>query len=285
MSQRRAANEKQGREDYLKQRGYEIVQKIDSGGQGTVYQARKEERGLVALKVIKIKRKHKHKGDDLQLDLQRELTIISKIRHPNIIEIYEILRTKHKVYIFMEYAECGTLGSLVRKNGPLPEDVCKSYFRPIVSALLYLHENSIAHRDLKLDNVLLDRKKTPKLTDFGYSRFVESNSPVDTLVGSPSYYPPEIIDKVESYNPYLVDVWCLGICLFSMLNESYPFDRRDRRKMRQNQGNKNYHFQKDVDRKISAEVKDLVSKMLEPDVKKRIELKSISHHKWLKVDN
>lgn len=168
------------------------------------------------------------------------------------------------------------MGSVVRKLGPLCEWKTKAWFCPIAKAVQYLYKHKIARRDLKLDNILLDAHFNPKLTNFSFSRFVATDPKSkkgvksDTFCETPSYNTP--------YDPYFVDVWCLGICLFVMLNEDYPFDRANKEKMYENQIKRNFKFRNAVESKVSADVKDLIRKLLEPDPNRGITINDICKH-------
>lgn len=263
----------------FKQEGYEIGEKLDSGGFGTVYKAQRDGK-LVAVKVIKVSH-----PPSLDEDMQRELMILTNIRHEHVVQTYDIMRTKNKIYIFMEFASGGTIGKFVRTHGPLTETVSKLWFPPIVDALLYLKSLKIAHRDLKLDNVLLDEYMNPKLTDFGLSRYVLFDDKghvrlTDSWVGTESYMPPEMLLK-KKYNPFISDIWSLGVCLYVMMCNVYPFDRKNRPQMISNQLSRTWKWLDRFEKKLAPSLKDLENRMLEPDVTKRITLESVAKHKWM----
>ena len=141
-------------------------------------------------------------------DLKRELAISRALRHPNCIHVEDLFRTR--VYIVMDFMPNGTVGSVVRKNGPLCEWDIKIWYPAILSAVAYLHRNKVAHRDLKLDNVLLDGHFNPVLGDYGFSRYVMicrngGVLPSDTYCGTRSYNPPQILMRMP-YDPYKVSV-------------------------------------------------------------------------------
>lgn len=271
--------------DILAQRGYRTFVKLDSGGQGRVYKTVKNNR-IYACKVVSVDNP-KGKMDD---DLMREITITKNLKNPNCIKVVDLFRSKNKIYIMMEFMPNGTIGSYVRKRGPLCEWNTKSWFCPIARAVKYLHDNRIAHRDIKLDNILLDSHMNPILTDFGFGKFVSIDpkdqrvEKSDTFCGTLSYYPPEVLIKTP-YDPFKADVWCLGISLFIMLNQIYPFDRKDKKKMYENQINRNYKLRTSVDQKISQDVKDLVRKLLEPVFSKRISTAEVCNDVWFPIDS
>lgn len=140
--------------------------------------------------------------------------------HENIAQIYEVIKKDSKIYIFMEYCKNGELFDKINSSGPMPERECARIFNQILSALLYLKENSLSHRDIKPENVLFDEDWNVKLIDFGFS--CHSGDFRRTVCGTPSYTPPEILRKTQ-YDPELADVWSLGVTLYAMLAAKLPF--------------------------------------------------------------
>lgn len=280
MSTARAYADLTASESFLTNKGFHIGEKLDSGGYGVVYKAKKNDQ-VLAVKVVKIS----DGAEALEPDLQREVAIIAKIQHPNIIHTFDIMRTKSKLYIFMEFASGGTVGRYIRKNGYMPEWGAKDiFFAPTARALEYLHSINIAHRDLKLDNILLDERMHPKLTDFGLSRYLKPDTAgrflSDTFCGTESYMPPEM-HKQQLYDPFTADVWSLAVCLYVMLNDSYPFDRKNKERMIEKQLKRDWTFVPEVASVISRECKDFLRHMLEPDVKKRFSMAQCLSHPWM----
>ena len=151
--------------------------------------------------------------------------------------------------------------------------------------MIYLHSIGISHRDLKLDNILLDDVYSPKLTDFGLSRFCQRDKHgnivlASTHCGTVSYMAPEVLQK-KRYDPMKADVWSLGICLYVMLTDCYPFDRRDQLTMLRKMKNRDWHFPPRVRSSISNFCAHLLGIMLEPNVEQRILLKQIPLHRWM----
>lgn len=137
----------------------------------------------------------------------------------------------------------------------------------------------------QLDNILLDDVYNPKLTDFGLSRYCKRDKLGNILLasthcGTESYMAPEVLQK-KLYDPMKADVWSLGVCLFVMLADCYPFDRRDQLNMIKKMFNKDWHFPPKVKGSISNLCTDLLNKILEPNVDKRILLKEIPSHPWM----
>ena len=159
------------------------------------------------------------------------------------------------------------------------------FFAPVVDALIYLHDLNISHRDLKLDNILLDELYSPKLTDFGLSRYCQRDRHGNVMLasthcGTESYMAPEVLQK-KRYDPMKADVWSLGVCLFVMLADCYPFDRRDQFTMLKKMYTKDWSFPPRVRGAISHLCLNLLSKMLEPNPDRRIAMRDVPCHPWM----
>lgn len=146
-------------------------------------------------------------------------------------------------------------------------------------------------RDLKLDNVLLDQYFNPILSDYGFSRFIEyeHNNPNNevklshTFCGTRSHNPPEVL-MYQPYNPFKCDIWCLGIVLFIMINQVYPFDRNEPRSVMYNkQMKRNYHLQSKIESIISNNLKHLINTLLEPIPSKRPSIDQLCRHQWFPI--
>ena len=186
----------------------------------------------------------------------------------------------------MEYADNGTMVNLL-KNGAIPEATCRKLFLNICKGLQYLHKKKIAHRDLKLENILLDKDNNPKLTDFSYAITCnKDNFMTKTFCGTLPYIPPELIteDNLRSYDPLAADIWSLGICLYVATNNALPF-RTNERKMDETvhaQVAKRWAFKERYASKLSPTLKDLICKLLEPKPKDRPTIDQVLQHEWFK---
>lgn len=213
--------------DALAERGFHLGRKIGSGSYASVYFAECREprrRVRLACKVFdhgKVPKEYREKF------FPRELDILMKVTHPNLISLHSILQRSTKVFIFMRYAEGGDLLEYVQRSGPIEESQTRRWFGQLVQALQYLHSLDIAHRDLKCENILLSRHNNIKVADFGFARqCVDVNGRRElsrTFCGSAAYAAPEIVSAV-AYNPKLADIWSLGVVLYIMLNATMPFD-------------------------------------------------------------
>lgn len=145
-----------------------------------------------------------------------------KVRHPNIIQLYEVFETDEEIYIINEFAEKGELFRLVNHQYKLQEKTCARIFLQIINAVEYLHKLGISHRDLKPENILLDFDYNVKLVDFGLSNYFRPGELLSTACGSPCYAPPEMVAG-KPYDGFISDVWSLGIIFFVMICGYLPF--------------------------------------------------------------
>ncbi|RWR98965.1 Testis-specific serine/threonine-protein kinase 1-like protein [Dinothrombium tinctorium] len=266
----------------LKKKGFTIGEKINFGSFSKVYRAKYNKKDI-AVKVIDLE---KTSADYRNKFLPRELYTLRKLRHPNIVSIYEIFTIGPKIYIFMDLADGGDILDYLKANGPIPEEKCKIWFKQAADALAYVHSYGIVHRDLKIENILLDKKGSAKLTDFGFSRTIFDPRTgkrllSETYCGSAAYCAPEVI-RGSPYNPMLADVWSMGVLLFVMANNAFPFEDSDLAKMLYRQMNKKWEHTKKVEKLLSPEMKDIIQKMLEPDISKRLTMTKVLAHPWLR---
>ncbi|KAM4689858.1 testis-specific serine/threonine-protein kinase 1-like [Rhinophrynus dorsalis] len=267
----------------LKKRGYFVGKHLGSGTFAKVRSAYcKKRKTDVAVKIIN---RRKVSADFLETFLPRELEILPMLDHPSIIKTYEIFNTSHgKTCIIMELADKGELLHFIIRRKVLPEDESRKLFGQLVRAVKYCHDLNIVHRDLKCENVLLDSKCNIKLTDFGFGKQLTCDGAGNTnlsrtFCGTPSYAAPEVLLR-KPYQAKASDVWSLGVILFVMVCGKMPFDddtniTRMIRMQIQHQVNfpPNKHF--------SSEYKDLVCRMLQPDVPRRLTVDEVLSHRWL----
>lgn len=269
----------------LEQRGYLIGKKIGQGSYATVHlaeycDASSPKRMHLACKIFD---KEKAPRDFLEKFFPRELDILTQIENPHIIQVHSILQRGPRVFIFMRYADNGDLLDFIKRNGVVPENQAKLWFRQMASGLHYLHSKNIAHRDLKCENILLSRRFNVKLADFGFARFCTDGEHrrvlSQTYCGSAAYAAPEVVSGTP-YNPKLADVWSLGIILFIMLNASMPFDDSNLRKLLKDQMSRNWVFRSRIRDTVSAAAKSIVRHILEPDITLRLTLDRVLGHEW-----
>ncbi|NWI14471.1 NUAK2 kinase, partial [Crypturellus soui] len=202
---------------------YDFLETLGKGTYGKVKKARERSGKLVAIKSI---RKDKIKDEQDLVHIRREIEIMSSLNHPHIIAVHEVFESSSKIVIVMEYASKGDLYDYISERQRLSEREARHFFRQVVSAVYYCHKNGIVHRDLKLENILLDANGNIKIADFGLSNVYQQDRLLQTFCGSPLYASPEIING-RPYKGPEVDSWSLGVLLYILVHGTMPFDGRD----------------------------------------------------------
>uniref|UniRef100_A0A8B9UN36 non-specific serine/threonine protein kinase n=1 Tax=Anas zonorhyncha TaxID=75864 RepID=A0A8B9UN36_9AVES len=202
---------------------YEFLETLGKGTYGKVKKARERSGRLVAIKSI---RKDKIKDEQDLVHIRREIEIMSSLNHPHIIAVHEVFENSSKIVIVMEYASKGDLYDYISERQRLSEQEARHFFRQVVSAVYYCHKNGIVHRDLKLENILLDANGNIKIADFGLSNVYQQDKFLQTYCGSPLYASPEIING-RPYKGPEVDSWSLGVLLYILVHGTMPFDGHD----------------------------------------------------------
>ncbi|KAM8797585.1 testis-specific serine/threonine-protein kinase 1-like [Eudromia elegans] len=268
----------------LGKRGYNVGVTLGEGSYGKVKAAYCERlKCNVAIKIID---KRKTPQDFLEKFLPREIAALKRMNHPSIVKTYEIFETfVGKVYIIMELGVRGDLLDYIKVTGAMKEDIAKRKFLQLASAIRYCHDMDLAHRDLKCENVLLDKDLNIKLSDFGFSRPLtrDENGQITlskTFCGSAAYAAPEVLQGIPC-NPKFCDIWSLGVILYIMVCALMPFDDSNIRKMVWVQKQHKIHFPKS--RHLTAACKDLIYRMLQPDTSQRFNIDQVLSHPWLQT--
>lgn len=212
--------------------------------------------------------------EDYEL-VHQEIAILKIVKHKNIAQLYEIMETPQNIYIIMEYCEGKDLMDYILLKTRLGELESLKLFQQLINALLYLHSQNIAHRDIKIDNMLLDNKKNLKLVDFGLSTKYTDDELLNQPCGTVVYAAPEVLEGKE-YHGMLADVWSSGIVLYGMLSGYLPFCDQD------DEVNKQNVLKGDIEipEFFSPLVKDLLSHMLDMNPMTRYTLQDIQDHAW-----
>lgn len=157
-------------------------------------------------------------------NVRREIAILQSINHPHIIGLHSTIENAKQIHLIMEYCGKTSLHAYLKaKNGRRLDDAeAKRVFYQICQGISYCHAKNIVHRDLKLENLLVDDSNNIKIIDFGFSICVENDKLLNIFCGTPSYMAPEIVSK-RNYKGYLTDIWALGILLYTLLCGSFPF--------------------------------------------------------------
>ncbi|KAJ9177210.1 hypothetical protein P3X46_012449 [Hevea brasiliensis] len=256
---------------------YDFVRDIGSGNFGVARLMRdKVTKELVAVKYIE-------RGDKIDENVQREIINHRSLRHPNIVKFKEVILTPTHLAIVMEYASGGELFEKICNAGRFSEDEARFFFQQLISGVSYCHAMQVCHRDLKLENTLLDGSEAPrlKICDFGYSKSSVLHSQPKSTVGTPAYIAPEVLLRQE-YDGKIADVWSCGVTLYVMLVGAYPFEDpdepRDFRKTIQRILNVQYSIPDIV--QMSPECRDLISRIFVFDPAARITIPQIKNHEW-----
>jgi serine/threonine protein kinase len=244
---------------------YNIIKPIKSGGFGKVFLGEDVlTHNLVAIKKTDVK----HFSTEEMYNLSREGRLISNLSHPNIIKIYNFYTYENYLYNVMEYAKGGELTQLINSKDEIPETKIKDIFKQIYSAVKYLHNKNIIHRDLKTNNIVfLDEEKTHvAIIDFGIS---STSFGGDVLkAGSLKYLPPEILTGDTFKNSNKIDMWALGIILYLLYFKKFPFDGKDFSEIKKRIHYEPVFYPKNI--KIRKTLINLIDKLLDKDYNTRI---------------
>lgn len=229
---------------------------------------------------IKILDKDKIQDEEDINRIKKEINILKKLRHKNIIQIYEVMESSRNLYIVMEYCEEKELFDYIVSKKRLDELEACRIFQEIIDGVEYLHSQCIVHRDLKPENLLLDYKKDIKISDFGLSTSYEKGSLLSTPCGTPSYAPPEML-RGEEYHGLFSDIWSCGIILYAMLCGYLPFAESKEEIICQKIMDRDY----EMPEYLSELAVDLLNNMLNIDIDERYNLEQIKAHPWFNLIN
>ena len=229
----------------------------------------------VALKIINRKTAPK---DFLEKFLPREIEIMKKAKHPNLIRLYELFQIAHKLYFTLEWGGHGDLLQYIRLRGALPEAEAKKFFHQLCSGVEYMHQNNMVHRDLKCENILLSKKNVIKIADFGFARFIEPHEYSKTYCGSAAYAAPELLQGIPYKGP-IADVWSLGVILYIMCCSSMPFRDTNIKTLLKDQ-KEPLHIPSKLTATFNPSLKDLISRILAFDITKRYGMAQLQLHPW-----
>uniref|UniRef100_A0A8C7N3W9 non-specific serine/threonine protein kinase n=1 Tax=Oncorhynchus kisutch TaxID=8019 RepID=A0A8C7N3W9_ONCKI len=212
-------------------------------------------------------------------DLFREVRIMKLLNHPNIVKLFEVIETEKTLYLIMEYASGGEVFDYLVAHGRMKEKEARAKFRQIVSAVQYCHQKCIVHRDLKAENLLLDADMNIKIADFGFSNEFTMGNKLDTFCGSPPYAAPELFQG-KKYDGPEVDVWSLGVILYTLVSGSLPFDGQNLKELRERVLRGKYR----IPFYMSTDCENLLKKFLILNPTKRGSLEQqIMKDRWMNV--
>lgn len=257
---------------------YEIGRTVGEGTFAKVkFAVNTETKESVAVKVLAKSTIVKHK---MVNQIKREISIMKIVRHPYIVRLHEVLASRRKIYIILEFVPGGELFDKIVHSGKLSERESRRYFQQLIDAVSHCHSKGVYHRDLKPENLLLDVHGNLKVSDFGLSALLQEGVDLlKTTCGTPNYAAPEVLNGGE-YDGAAADVWSCGVILFVLMGGHLPFEATDLptlyKKMNSAAFTCPFWF--------SSGVKSLIDKILDPNPKTRITIEGIRNHPWFQVN-
>ncbi|XP_043234896.1 serine/threonine-protein kinase SIK1-like isoform X2 [Amphibalanus amphitrite] len=254
---------------------YDIERTIGKGNFAVVKLARHRiTKTEVAIKIID---KMSLTPDNLK-KVYREVEIMKRLSHPNIIRLYQVMETQSMLYIVSEYASQGDIFEYISHNGRLRESEAQRKFFQIASAVDYCHRHGIVHRDLKVENLLIDGCGQIKIADWGFSTFFQPDGALTTWCGSPPYAAPEVFEG-KVYTGPEIDIWSLGVVLYVLVCGALPFEGSSVQVLRDRvlAGRFRIPFF------MSTDCESLVRKMLVVDPARRLTMSQVLRHRWLQT--
>ncbi|KAI3760737.1 hypothetical protein L1987_51136 [Smallanthus sonchifolius] len=255
---------------------YEVGRTIGEGTFAKVKFAQNTETGeSVAMKLLDRATIIKHKMVD---QIKREISIMKLVRHPNVVRLHEVLASRTKIYIILEFITGGELFDKIVHHGRLSEAESRRYFQQLIDGVEYCHSKGVYHRDLKPENLLLDSQGNLKISDFGLSALpAEGVSILRTTCGTPNYVAPEVLSH-KGYNGALADVWSCGVILYVLIAGYLPFDEMDLTTLYDKINKAAFSCPS----WFPVGAKSLIHRILDPNPETRICIEEIKNDEWFK---
>ncbi|XP_062217993.1 putative CBL-interacting protein kinase 13 [Phragmites australis] len=257
---------------------YEVGKLLGQGNFAKVYHARNVRTGEeVAIKVME---KEKIFKSGLTALIKREIAVLRRVRHPHIVQLYEVMATKLRIYFVMEYVRGGELFARVAQ-GRLREEDARRYFQQLVSSVAFCHARGVYHRDIKPENLLVDDSGDLKVSDFGLSAVAEQmrhDGLFHTFCGTPAYVAPEVLSR-RGYDAAKADLWSCGVVLFVLMAGYLPFQDRNLVGMYR----KIHKGEFRCPRWFSPELTRLLRRVLDTNPKRRATADEIMDNEWFKI--
>ncbi|CAL9755914.1 unnamed protein product [Musa acuminata subsp. burmannicoides] len=255
---------------------YEVGRTIGEGTFAKVKFAQNTETGeSVAMKVLDRATIIKHSMVD---QIKREISIMKLVRHPYVVRLHEVLASRTKIYIILEFITGGELFDKIIHHGKLSEAESRRYFQQLIDGVQYCHSKGVYHRDLKPENLLLDSQGNLKISDFGLSAMpVQGVSLLRTTCGTPNYVAPEVLSH-KGYNGAIADIWSCGVILYVLLAGYLPFDEVDLTTLY----SKIEKAEFSCPSWFSIGAKSLLCKILDPNPETRMRIEEIRNDDWFK---
>ncbi|KAL6959099.1 CBL-interacting serine/threonine-protein kinase 1 [Sarracenia purpurea var. burkii] len=259
---------------------YEIGRTLGEGNFGKVKYAKNLDSGQPF--AIKILEKSRILDLNISDQIKREIGTLKLLKHPNVVRLHEVLASKTKIYMVLEYVIGGELFDRITSKGKLLEAEGRKLFQQLIDGLSYCHNKGVYHRDLKLENILVDAKGNIKISDFGLSALPQhfrGDGLLHTTCGSPNYVAPEILAN-RGYDGATSDAWSCGVILYAILTGSLPFDDRNLVVLYQ----KIFKGDAHIPKWLSPGAQNLIRRILDPNPASRITMAEIKTDDWFKQD-
>ncbi|KAH7276839.1 hypothetical protein KP509_39G024200 [Ceratopteris richardii] len=257
---------------------YELGRTLGEGTFAKVKSARNTVTGEdVAIKIINKEKILKHK---MVKQIKREISTMKLIKHPNVVQLYEVMASKTNIYIVLEFVTGGELFDKIFRQGKLKEDEARKYFQQLINAVDYCHSRQVYHRDLKPENLLLDAEENLKVSDFGLSALPQQfreDGLLHTTCGTPNYVAPEVLND-KGYQGATADLWSCGVILYVLMAGYLPFDEQNLMTLYK----KIHKADFTCPAWFSSGARKLISRILEPNPQKRITIREILENDWFK---
>ncbi|XP_047073113.1 CBL-interacting protein kinase 6 isoform X2 [Lolium rigidum] len=267
-----------GKKGGVLQGRYEMGRVLGHGNFGRVHVARDLRTGQsVAVKVVA---KEKVVRAGMVEQIKREIAVMKRVSHPNIVELHEVMATRSKIYLALELVRGGELFARIVRSGRVKEDVARLYFRQLISAVDFCHARGVYHRDLKPENLLLDEAGNLKVVDFGLSALADharADGLLHTLCGTPGYAAPEVLQD-KGYDGAKADLWSCGVILYVLLAGSLPFQDDNIVTMYKKVQRGDYRCPP----WLSTDARRLIPKLLDPNPATRITVAELVEMPWFK---
>ncbi|KAL7836570.1 hypothetical protein AOLI_G00278540 [Acnodon oligacanthus] len=267
-------------EDY-----YEIADELGSGQFAVVRKCRKKSTGLeYAAKFIKKRRSKSSRRGVTKEDIEREVSILKEIKHPNVITLHDVFENKNEVILILELVAGGELFDFLAEKESLSEEEATEFLKQILDGVNYLHSKQIAHFDLKPENIMLLNRSVPhpriKLIDFGLAHKIDFSNDFKNIFGTPEFVAPEVVN----YEPLGLeaDMWSVGVITYILLSGASPFLGENKQETLANVSAVDYEFDDEYFSNTSALAKDFIARLLIKDPKKRMTIQDSLQHPWIK---
>ncbi|KAJ9181733.1 hypothetical protein P3X46_005797 [Hevea brasiliensis] len=259
---------------------YELGRTLGEGNFGKVKLAKNIESGQPF--AVKILEKNRIIHLNITDQIKREIATLKLLKHPNVVRLYEVLASKSKIYMVLEYVNGGELFDRIASKGKLSEAQGRKLFQQLIDGVSYCHSKGVFHRDLKLENVLVDAKGNIKISDFGLSALPQhfrDDGLLHTTCGSPNYVAPEILSN-RGYDGATSDIWSCGVILYVILTGYLPFDDRNIAVLYQ----KIFKGDAQIPKWLSPGAQNMIRRILDPNPVTRITVAGIKADEWFKQD-